>query len=75
MNCWLFYLVQSALKFLLSGIKKRHLIFKARHLGIAFAFIHTNQLAGVLYESTRNSFRYFFKCRSLISRIFCSAPT
>ncbi|ARD28504.1 hypothetical protein EA756_17770 [Acinetobacter lactucae] len=63
------------LKFLLFGIKKRHLLTKVFHLGTAFALINTNPLAGVLYESTRNSFRHFFKRRSFISRIFCSAST
>ncbi|RIL14986.1 hypothetical protein CYQ93_13365 [Acinetobacter baumannii] len=63
------------LEFLSFRIKKCHLLSEVLHLGIAFALIHTNPLAGVLYESTRNSFRHFFKHRSLISRIFCSAPT
>ncbi|RSO38033.1 hypothetical protein EA763_04230 [Acinetobacter lactucae] len=63
------------LKFLLFGIKKCHLLTKVFHLGTAFALININQLAGVLYESTRNSFRHFFRYRNLISRIFCSAST
>lgn len=38
----LLYFVLLVLKFLLSGIRNRHLIFKAIYLGIAFALIHTN---------------------------------
>ncbi len=42
LDCWLLYFVLLVLKFLLCGIKNRHLIFKVIYLGIAFALIHTN---------------------------------